>query len=72
MPPTRPWGGLWGLGWAKVPVSGLSNNASKGSEGGGVRTVSTTLYISGAPGSTDGSRHCSAWTSPRTCNCALA
>src|SRR5215470_12453434 len=71
MPSTRNWDCRWGLGWSKVLVSGSSNNASKGLGCGGVRTVSTTLCISGLPGSTDASRPCSSWPYPQTRKCAL-
>ena len=59
------------LGWWRVPANGSSNNASKGSGCGGVRTVSTISCTSGLPGSTDALRPCSAWPCPRTRNCAL-
>jgi hypothetical protein len=47
IPGTRPWDCLWVLGWSKVPVSGSSNNASRGWGCAGVRTASTICYTSG-------------------------
>jgi len=70
MPSIKHWAYPWAAGGSKAPAHGLSRSASKGSGGGGVRTVSTISCTAGAPGSTDALRPCSFWPSPRTRNCA--